>query len=67
MSNIDKSTLTDHAMTENHIINWEGVNIVDKEPGRRTQQVKEAIWIRKINRIEGSHELPHVYDDVIHH
>ena len=48
---------------------WEGVKIVDKEPNRRIQHIKEAIWIRKartpINRDEGNYELSHVYDDVI--
>ena len=69
MSAINKSALTDHATTENHIIDWEGVNIVDKEPNRRIRHIKEVIWIRKvrtpINRDEGNYELPHVYDDVI--
>ena len=48
MSTINKSVLTDHATTENHIIDWEGVNIVDKEPNRRIRHTKEAIWIRKL-------------------
>ena len=69
MSTIHKSALTDHATTENHIIDWEGVNIVDKEPNRRIRHIKEAIWIRKtrtpINRDEGNYELPHMYDNVI--
>ncbi|KAI0217606.1 Ankyrin repeat domain-containing protein 27 [Lamellibrachia satsuma] len=69
MSTINKSALTDHATTENHTIDWEGVNIVDKEPNRRIRHIKEAIWIRKtttsINRDEGNYELPHVYDDVM--
>ena len=30
MSIINKSALTDHATTENNIIDWEGVKIVDK-------------------------------------
>ncbi|KAI0220012.1 hypothetical protein LSAT2_028453 [Lamellibrachia satsuma] len=69
MSTINKSALTDHVTTENHIIDWEGVSIVDKEPNRRIRHIKEVIWIRKtttpINRDEGNYELPHVYDDVI--
>ena len=40
MSTINKSALTDHATTENHIIDWEGVNIVDKEPNRRIRHIK---------------------------
>ena len=61
MSTINKSALTDHATTENHIIDWEGVNIVDKEPNRRIRHIKEAIWIRKtttpINRDEGNYAI----------
>ena len=61
--------LTDHAMTENHIIDWEGAKIIDKERNRRTRQLNEAVWIRKtktpMNRDEGSYELPHVYDIVL--
>ncbi|KAK2157858.1 hypothetical protein NP493_1847g00032 [Ridgeia piscesae] len=61
----------DHATTDNHIKGWEGAKIIDKEPNKRTRQVKEAIWIRKtktqMNRDEGKYEIPHVYDDVICH
>ena len=70
MSNFNKSALTDHAMTENHIIDWEGAKIIGKEPNRRTRQVNH-LDDRKTktqnNKDEGNHELPHVYDDVIHH
>ena len=58
MSNINKSSLIDHMATENFIIDWDGATIVDKEANRRTRQIKEAIWIRKmnipINRDEGN-------------
>ena len=68
MSNFNKSALTEHATTENHIIDWDGTKIIDKEPNRRTRQIKEAIWIRKtktpMNRDEGNYELSHVYDGV---
>ena len=67
-SHFNKSAITDHATTENQIIIWEGAKIIDKEPNKRIQQVKEAIWTRKtqtpMNRDEGNYELPHVYDDV---
>ena len=43
MYNFNKSTLTDHATTKNHVICWEGAKIIDKEPNKRTRQVKEAI------------------------
>ena len=42
MSNFNKSTLTDHATTENHIIDWEGAKILDKETNRRTRQIKKG-------------------------
>ena len=71
MSNFNKSAITDHATTENHIIDWEGAKIIDKEPNKRKRQVIESIWIRKtktsMNRDGGNYELPHVYDDVILH
>ena len=71
MSHFNKSALADRATTENHILDCGGAKIIDKEPNRRIRQIKEAIWIRKtktpINRDEGNHELPHVYDGVIRH
>ena len=36
MSNFNQSSLTDYATTENHTIDWEGANIIDKKPNRRT-------------------------------
>ena len=42
MSSINKFALTDHVTTENHIIDWEGVKIVDKEPNRRIRHIKKA-------------------------
>ena len=43
MSTINISALTDHAKTENHIIDWEGEKIVDNEPNLRIRHVNEAI------------------------
>ena len=64
-----KSGLTDQTATGNHLIDWEGVKVVDRESHRRRRLVKEVIWIPKtkaaINQDEGNYELPHVYDDVI--
>ena len=64
MSNFNKSAITDHAMTENDIIDWEGAKLIEKEPNKRTRQVKEAIGIRKtktpMNIDEGNYELPRV-------
>ena len=66
---VHKSAITDHATTENHIIDWEGTKIIDREGNKRKRHVKEAIWIRRtrgaINRDAGSYELSHLYDTVI--
>jgi hypothetical protein len=64
-----KSAITDHANTLNHIIDWEGARIIEKESSKKRRQVKEAIWIRRtegaINRDSGSYELSHIYDTII--
>ena len=64
----NKSALTDHATQDNHVIDWEGVQVVDRETHQKRRQVREAIWIRRtdaLNRDEGSYDLSHVFDDVI--
>jgi len=42
-----KSAITDHAMEENHVIDWDKAKVVDREAQRQTRWIKEAIWIRK--------------------
>ena len=62
------SALTDHAVKENHIIDWESAKIVDKEREFRARGIKEAIHIRKVpnlNRDEGRYHLSHLYDDLL--
>jgi len=34
-------------MKENHVINWSGAKILEREGHRKSRQVKESIWIRK--------------------
>ena len=58
-----KSAITDHAVQQNHVIDWAGADIVDKASDRRTRWIKEAIHNRKegrgaLNRDEGSHAEP---------
>jgi hypothetical protein len=64
-----KSAITDHLAQENHVIDWEGTKIIDREGHRTTRQVKEAIWIRRskntMNRDEGAYNLSHVYDSLV--
>ena len=61
-----KSALTDHAMRENHVIDWDNIKIVEKESDRKTRHIKEAIAIREqgptsLNRDEGQHPLSHIF------
>ena len=44
---MNKSAITDHVAKENHVINWSGAKILEREGHRKTRQVKESIWIRK--------------------
>jgi len=58
--------LTDHAGHDNHVINWLGSTILDRENDRSTRWIKEAVYIRKeerrsMNRDEGSYTLSHTY------
>jgi len=65
-----KSALTDHAVQNNHVIDWSEATVVDREPDRVTRWIKEAVHIRKegkksMNRDEGCYTLSHVYDTVL--
>jgi len=54
-----KSAITDHAVEENHVIDWDKAKVVDSEALRQTRWIKEALWIRKtpmcMNRDAGSY------------
>ena len=43
----NKSAITDHATKENHVIDWNGVNVVGHETDYRTRRIKEAIAVCK--------------------
>ena len=63
----NRSTLTDHAVQENHVISWSAASVIDTESDRSTRWIKEAVHIRKegprsMNRDEGSYQLSHTYD-----
>jgi len=63
----NKSALIDHALQENHAINWSNALVIDREPDRATRWIKEAVHICKdgqqaMNREEGSYQLSHTYD-----
>ena len=64
-----KSAITDHAVEENHVIDWDKAKVVNREAQRQTRWLKEALWIRKtpscMNRDTGSYQLSHTSDQVI--
>jgi len=66
LAEINKSTLTDHASEENHMINWSKATVIERELDRLTRLIKEAIHIRKeapqaTNRDEGSYQLSRIW------
>ena len=68
-ADIHKSAITDHVMQNNHVIDWEGAKMIEREANWVTRGVKEAINIRKnpanMNRDEGRYILSHLYDDLL--
>ena len=60
------SAITDHAMQENHLIDWESARIIEKERDDKARGIKEAVHVRilpNMNRDEGRFHLSHLYDD----
>jgi len=66
---MNKSAITDHVAKENHVINWSGAKILERERHRKTRQVKESIKIRKeptcMNRDGGAYSLLTAYDRLL--
>ena len=68
---IYKSAITDLVAQNNHVIDWEGGKVIDKDSNKQTRWIREAIWIIKrggahvINRDEGTFSLSHVYDQLL--
>ena len=65
----NKSAVTDHAISLNHVIDWDQAKVIDRETNRAARWIKEAIHIRKeqdksMNRDEGSYQLSHIYDNL---
>ena len=64
-----KSAITDHVAKENHVIDWSGATILDRESQWRTRQLKESIRIRMMancmNRDGGAYNLPSTYDRIL--
>ena len=66
----NKSAVTDHAISLNHVIDWDQAKVIDRESNRVDRWIKEAtMHIRKeqdksMNRDEGSYQLSHIYDNL---
>jgi len=47
----NKSAITDHVCSENHVIDWENAKVVDRESDKAGRLISETIWIRKTDNI----------------
>jgi len=51
------------------VIDRENAEVIDRESDKAGRLIKEVIWIRKtdnMNRDEGSYQLSHVWDKLLH-
>ena len=66
---LNKSAISDHVGRENHIIDWDGTRLVERENQEFTRKIRESIWIKKtpnnLNRDTGNYQLSGIYDAVI--
>ncbi len=65
----NKSAITDHSVTNNHVIDWDGVRVVDRESDTTRRRIREAIWIKRrgttMNRDQGAVYLPRVWNTIV--
>ena len=65
----NKSAVTDHVNSVNHVIDWNQTKVLDSENNWLKRGIKEAIFIRKnrrnMNRDEGRFQLSHAYDSLL--
>ena len=51
------------------MIDWANAKVIDREADKAGRLIREAIWMRKtdnMNRDEGSYQLSHVWDKLLH-
>ena len=67
-SEMNKSAVTDHAMYNNHVINWKDACVVASESDEKTRRIKEAVWIKKsgrvMNRDDGGYSLSRIWNNL---
>ena len=65
----NNSAITDHCVRSNHVIDWEGAKVIDREDNQKLRQVKEAIWIASsgpvMNRDQGAYHLSPIYGQLL--
>ena len=66
----NKSTITDHVNTQNHVLNWDETTVIARESDRTTRWIREAVKIRQesqgvMNTDEGAYQLSHIYDKLL--
>jgi hypothetical protein len=59
------SAVTNHKATHNHVIDWEGVKVMDRENNTALRKLRESVAIAKerrvMNRDEGGYQLSPIY------
>ena len=68
--NKSKSAIADHALQNNHVINWDDAKVLQMESDASARYIRESIWIRKrgtnvMNRDQGAYFLSHDYDPLL--
>ena len=51
------------------MIDWANAKVIDRESDKAGRLIRQAIWLRKtdnMNRDEGSYQLSHVWDKLLH-
>ena len=64
-----KSAVTDHALQNNHNIDWDQAKILCRDSNRHSRWIRESIHIRKqsnsMNRDCGQFHLDHMYNPIL--
>ena len=69
---MNKSAVTDHCVSNNHIIDWDNTQILDHDNNRETRWIRESLFIKQagklsMNREIGQYQLPDIYNVVLKH
>ena len=62
----NKSAITDHVCNENHVRDWANAKVIDRESDKAGRLIREEIKTDNTNQNEGSYQLSHVWDKLLH-